>query len=192
VGSLFSIDDDEEEATPSIVEHDRHAPGKGGGADLDLATAVVGHTKDGYVAVKVDLLEAQANVLHSFRCSELSEEGYMIPSFLVMTRTHILKLRVRVNDPDHAFVLWRRDLLRLMKITSKKKHPDLLVMQFECEPGETPATPASDAHVAAAGSDGAGDVLSISERFLVPQYVEAKAALATLVSDGRDRAEHAQ
>ena len=62
---------------------------------------------------------------------QVSTEGYLFPSHLVLTATHIIKLRDR--NPKLSAVLSRRPLTTIAKITAKKKHPNLLTVVFESE-----------------------------------------------------------
>ena len=170
---------------------DRHAPGLGGGADLDLALAVTKRTHDGHIVVSVDLVQAQKNILNRFQCHEVNEGGYLIPSHLVLTGTHCIKLREvgSRGGKVEAVVLWRRELAKVIKITAKKKHPNLLALSFECEAGEAadsapvPAATADKAHPTDA--EKSDDPPQHTERFLVPQYVEAKEAFRSLIAKVR-------
>lgn len=130
-GEIFSIDDDD--------GVNRHDVGRAGGADLDLGSAVARQSADGDLLVHIEKMHKQSAVQYVFKCSEVSTEGYLFPSHLVLTTTHIIKLRDR--NPKLAAVLSRRPLTSIAKITAKKKHPNLLTVVFESEP--SPSTPPS-------------------------------------------------
>ena len=67
----------------------------------------------------------------------------MIPSFLVLTNTHVIKLRELPGQgrPEEAVVLWRRELGAILRITAKKKHPNLISIAFDG--GRTPLSPSA-------------------------------------------------
>ena len=192
LGSMFSIDDDDaEEERQAQEEYDRHKPGKGGGADLDLARAVKHRTKEGYIVVDVDAIDKQSSVRHSFLCAQVTEKGYMIPSHLVLTDKHVILLREQLGNPAEALVMWRREYAKLIKIAAKKKHPDLLSFYFECEADEAPTEPWPSKEAPSATPEG-GDASaarhndpseppSIMQRFQIPQHVEVKAAVRALM-----------
>jgi hypothetical protein len=132
---MFSIDDDDDD------EPDRHAGGKGGGADLDLAGAVLRRSKAGELFVSVAKAIKEPAIVHSFECSEIGAEGYLFPSHLLLTQTHLIKLRDRSSKKGEAIVLSRRELSRIQKITAKKRHPNILTFIFDAqtERGNTPS-----------------------------------------------------
>ena len=105
----------------------------------------------------------------------------MIPSHLVLTSKHIIKLREQLGEPAYAAVMWRRPFSALMMITCKKKHPDVLSMKYECAEGEPPTPKAAPKP----GEPAEDEEPSVVERYQVPQYVDAKAALQLLVGENR-------
>eukprot|EP00039_Didymoeca_costata_P022030 m.3507 g.3507 ORF g.3507 m.3507 type:complete len:854 (-) comp2781_c0_seq2:96-2657(-) len=123
--TTFSIDDDDE---------DVHSGGRGGGVDLDLPGAILRRTSTDEFFVSVSKAKQQPKVLHYFKCSEVSHEGYLFPSHLILTSTHLLKLRDQ-RRKDEAVVLSRRELSRIQRITAKKKHPNILTFFFDVEGG---------------------------------------------------------
>eukprot|EP00041_Stephanoeca_diplocostata_P021827 m.515675 g.515675 ORF g.515675 m.515675 type:complete len:355 (+) comp21923_c0_seq14:2241-3305(+) len=150
---VFSIED------ADGLEQSHHAFGKGGGADLDLAGAINRNAKnaiEGDLIVFIDKLRKQPAVKHVFKCSEVSLEGYLFPSHIVLTSSHILKLRDRSSK--EAIVLARRHLSRIARITAKKKHPNLLTLVFETEKSDTGGIEVTDSPIRArAPSSGAAE-----------------------------------
>ena len=191
LGAMFSIDDDEDE-DQARAEYERHKPGMGGGADLDLARAVTHRTKEGYIVVNIDAIGRQASVRHCFQCCEITENGFMIPAYVVLTDKHVIELREQLGNPAEAVVMWRRELAKLLKIASKKKHPDLLSFYFELEPGEQPTpnptttstttttTTTTTTDSTEAGKD--SEPPAFMQRFQVPQYAEMKQAIGDLIN----------
>jgi hypothetical protein len=162
--------------------------GKAGGADLDLALAVIGRTTQGSLVIDISAIPAQSNVLHAFQCHEIDPDGYLIPSLIVLTATHFLKLRERVDHPTQAVVLARRPVAKILKITAKKKHPNVLSIGFDPDEKEaaelraastTRKAEATDSNASTAPPPQDADCLL--ERYLIPQYNEAKAALCKLI-----------
>jgi len=129
---LFSIDGDDDGIS------DPHSSGKGGGADLDLGGAIV-NSSGPDVMVHINKLTKQSRIKYVFKCSEVSTEGYLFPSHVVLTSSHILKLRDK--NAEKAVLLSRRPLLQITKITAKKKHPNLLTFVFEVDPKTVETTP---------------------------------------------------
>ena len=113
----------------------------------------------------------------------------------MLTCSHCIKLREvgSRGGKVEAVVLWRRELAKVIKITAKKKHPNLLAVSFECEAGETPdsvpATATSADKAPPADGAKADDPPQHTERFLVPQYVEAKEAFRSLIAKVRGDAQ---
>ena len=124
---MFSIDDDDEE------DQDHHRGGQGGGADLDLAGAVLRRSAAGELFVSVSKAKKQPVIVHYFQCSEVGAEGYLFPSHLLLTQTHLIKLRDRSGKRGEAIVLSRRELSRIQRITAKKRHPNILTFVFDAE-----------------------------------------------------------
>lgn len=139
--TMFSIDDDDDE------DPDHHASGKGGGADLDLAGAVLRRSAAGEIFVSVSKAKKQAAIVHYFQCSEVGAEGYLFPSHLLLTQTHLIKLRDRNGKRGEAVVLSRRELSRIQRITAKKRHPNILTFVFDAEqhPSSLPPSPSAAA-----------------------------------------------
>ena len=180
LGSMFSIDDDEDEEQQARAEYERHKPGRGGGADLDLARAVTHRTKEGYIVVSVDAIARQSTVRHCFQCCAITDNGFMIPAYLALTDKHAIELREQLGNAAEAVVMWRRELGKLLKIASKKKHPDLLSFYFELEPGELPTVAPQPVGEGEAGKD--GEPPAFMQRYQVPQYAELKRAIGDLIN----------
>jgi hypothetical protein len=142
VTAMFSIDDEDDDVRhsddiamvdglPQVQETDRHAPGKGGGADLDLALAVAGRATDGRIVITLAMVPQNTCVKHVFQCHEVDSDGYMIPSHLILTASHLIVLRELPKHPGQAVVMSRRPLRNVIRIAAKKKHPNLLTLAFE-------------------------------------------------------------
>uniref|UniRef100_A0A672HU63 TBC1 domain family member 23 n=1 Tax=Salarias fasciatus TaxID=181472 RepID=A0A672HU63_SALFA len=64
------------------------------------------------------------DVKHHIPCNEVKETGHMFPSHLLITATHMYCLREIASRKGFAYIQSRQALNSVVKITSKKKHPD--------------------------------------------------------------------
>eukprot|EP00051_Salpingoeca_urceolata_P013465 m.169123 g.169123 ORF g.169123 m.169123 type:complete len:836 (+) comp17798_c2_seq3:203-2710(+) len=126
--SMFAIDDEDDEEEEQQAHKGSAA---GGGADLDLAGAIIKRKNQDDVCVNIDLVPEQPAVLHCFQCSELLPDGYLCAGYLVLTPTHVIKLRERNMASGEAYIMSRRAYSSLVKLSAKKKHPTLLTFVFE-------------------------------------------------------------
>eukprot|EP00038_Savillea_parva_P013495 m.8431 g.8431 ORF g.8431 m.8431 type:complete len:872 (-) comp2537_c0_seq1:237-2852(-) len=138
----------------SELEDDDDTEGAGGkGAEADLEGALVQKLcRDGHLVASIAKLDKQPAVEYVFKCSEVDTEGYLYPSQLVLTQTHVIKLRDRSSRD--AEVMSRRPLLSIGRITAKKKHPNLITLVFEVpvRPSAGTGTASSTAAGAAAAT----------------------------------------
>jgi hypothetical protein len=143
------LEDDEEE-------------GNGKGAEADLSDALSPKLcKDGRLVASIGRLEKQPAVMYVFKCSEVDAEGFLYPSHLVLTKTHVMKLRDRTTRDSE--VLSRRPLLTIGKITAKKKHPNLITLVFEV-PTHTTTTPDAGAATPSASPGAPGQQAATPEQ----------------------------
>ncbi|XP_022116147.2 TBC1 domain family member 23 [Pieris rapae] len=77
------------------------------------------------------------NVINSFQCQEVLYNGYMYDSYLVVTETHLVILREIPNKKGFAKVLSRRLLSTIVKITAKKRHPELITFKYGVPDGDS-------------------------------------------------------
>lgn len=76
------------------------------------------------------------NVVDSFACQEVLLNGYMHDSHLIVTETHLVVLRDIPNKKGAAKVLSRRPLSTIVKITAKKRHPELITFKYGIPDGD--------------------------------------------------------
>ncbi|ETN87273.1 hypothetical protein NECAME_00132 [Necator americanus] len=106
--SVFSIDDDSSDES--------------GGALFNKANG------------KEELLLAdQAEFIERFQCHELGDGKLMIPSHIAITRTHMHVLRDVDGKPGFVTTEARHALSSVLRVTSKKKVPELLTFKFGYE-----------------------------------------------------------
>ncbi|XP_037105919.1 TBC1 domain family member 23 isoform X1 [Syngnathus acus] len=70
------------------------------------------------------------DVKHHIPCNEVKETGHMFPSHLLVTATHMYCLREIATRKGFAYIQSRQALSSVVKITSKKKHPELITFKF--------------------------------------------------------------
>ncbi|XP_050035102.2 TBC1 domain family member 23 [Dermacentor andersoni] len=104
---VFSIDD----------EHDDF----GGHGDLDVSVQE---------EENISTWVKKPEVLGHFKCEEIKENGHLYPSHLLVTDTHLYLLRELSHKKGTARVVSQRPLLSVLKITSKKQHPELITFKY--------------------------------------------------------------
>ncbi|TKC43824.1 hypothetical protein EI555_007511, partial [Monodon monoceros] len=70
------------------------------------------------------------DVKHHFPCKEVKESGHIFPSHLLVTATHMYCLREILSRKGLAYIQSRQALNSVVKITSKKKHPELITFKY--------------------------------------------------------------
>ncbi|XP_066476368.1 TBC1 domain family member 23 [Tiliqua scincoides] len=70
------------------------------------------------------------DIKHHFPCNEVKESGHMFPSHLLVTATHMYCLREIPSRKGLAYIQSRQALNSVVKITSKKKHPELITFKY--------------------------------------------------------------
>ncbi|KAL1023421.1 hypothetical protein UPYG_G00040620 [Umbra pygmaea] len=91
-------------------------------------------------------------------CNEVKETGHMFPSHLLITATHMYCLREIASRKGLAYIQSRQALSSVVKITSKKKHPELITFKF-------------------GNNNTAGVEISAVERYLIPNAGDATKAI---------------
>ncbi|OWR52708.1 hypothetical protein KGM_205801 [Danaus plexippus plexippus] len=76
------------------------------------------------------------NIVNNFTCQEVLSNGYMFDSHLVVTETHLIILREIPNKKGVAKILSRRPLSTIVKITAKKRHPELITFKYGVPDGD--------------------------------------------------------
>nr|XP_057929856.1 TBC1 domain family member 23 isoform X1 [Doryrhamphus excisus] len=94
------------------------------------------------------------DVKHHIPCNEVKETGHMFPSHLLITATHMYCLREIAARKGFAYIQSRQALSTVVKITSKKKHPELITFKF-------------------GSNNSAGVEISAVERYLIPNAGDA-------------------
>ncbi|XP_069686728.1 TBC1 domain family member 23 isoform X1 [Periplaneta americana] len=131
---VFSIDDD----------HD--------GADAASLTSP--EEEEGHEGVSISTWLSKPDVIEAFKCHEVKVNGYMYDSHLLVTDSHIYVLRDIPGRKGYAHIVGRRPLSAIVKITSKKKHPELITFKYGVPQGDSL-------------------VISDMDRFLIPNASDA-------------------
>ncbi|XP_013187318.1 TBC1 domain family member 23 [Amyelois transitella] len=118
VPPVFSINDEDEESR-SDTRRDR--------PDSDSLEEVV----------DVNAFLKQHQVVDNFPCQEVLVNGYMHDSYLIVTKTHLIVLRDIPNKRGIARVMSRRPLSTIVKITAKKRHPELITFKYGIPDGDS-------------------------------------------------------
>ncbi|KAG8450366.1 hypothetical protein GDO86_002858 [Hymenochirus boettgeri] len=98
------------------------------------------------------------DIKHHFPCNEVKENGHMFPSHLLVTATHMYCLREIPLRKGFAYIQSRQALSTVVKITSKKKHPELITFKY-------------------GSSNPSGVEISAVERYLIPNAGDATKAI---------------
>ncbi|XP_039600931.1 TBC1 domain family member 23 isoform X1 [Polypterus senegalus] len=98
------------------------------------------------------------DVKHHIPCNEVKETGHMFPSHLLVTATHMYCLREIPSRKGFAYIQSRQALNSVVKITSKKKHPELITFKY-------------------GNSSASGVEVLAVERYLIPNAGEATKAI---------------
>ncbi|XP_029050451.1 TBC1 domain family member 23 [Osmia bicornis bicornis] len=107
-GPVFSIDDDQE---------------------LDM-TMTNNESEEPIEVVSIQQWMKDPKLLHSFKCQEVKVNGDLCDSILLVTDTHLIVLREIQERKGAAHVIVKRPLTSIVKITSRKRHSDLITFKY--------------------------------------------------------------
>ncbi|XP_021341052.1 TBC1 domain family member 23-like [Mizuhopecten yessoensis] len=103
------------------------------------------------------------NMVYTCKCQEVISNGYMYPTYLFVTDSHLYVLREITSRKGMAHIQARRALGSIVKITSKKRHPELITFKYGCTEDDNSIT------------------VSDLERFLIPKAGEATKVIKTQI-----------
>ncbi|KAH9504514.1 hypothetical protein Btru_063009 [Bulinus truncatus] len=72
----------------------------------------------------------KSDVVYSCKCTEIRQNGHIFPSYLLVTSSHLYVLREIPSRKGMAHIQARRALGSVVKITSKKKQPELITFKY--------------------------------------------------------------
>ena len=80
--------------------------------------------------VSLDTWRQKTDVVYSCRCEEIRSSGNSFPSYLLVTSTHLFVLRDIPSKKGMSHIQARRALGSIVKITSKKRQPELITFKY--------------------------------------------------------------
>ncbi|XP_067009711.1 TBC1 domain family member 23 isoform X2 [Anabrus simplex] len=116
VAPVFSIDEDQ---------------------DGDAASPTTPEEEDNQDVVSLATWLKKPDVIDSFKCHEVKVNGHMFESNLLVTNSHIYVLRDIPGRKGFAQIKVRRPLSAIVKITSKKKHPEVITFKYGVPEGDS-------------------------------------------------------
>ncbi|XP_046409529.1 TBC1 domain family member 23 [Neodiprion fabricii] len=123
--------------------------------DHDLDMTMTNHESEEPVeVVSIQQWLKDPKLLHSFKCQEVKVNGYVYESQLLVMDTHLIVLREISGRKGAAHVIVKRPLSSIVKITSRKRHPDLITFKYGSTQNDTL-------------------LISDMDRFLIPNASEA-------------------
>lgn len=75
-------------------------------------------------------------VIEHFPCQEVKLNGFMYKSHLIITQTELIVLREVPDIKGAAEVIVKRPLSAIVKITARKRHPELITFKYGVPDGE--------------------------------------------------------
>ncbi|XP_060531577.1 TBC1 domain family member 23 isoform X2 [Cylas formicarius] len=114
VAPVFSIDDD----------HD------------SMATSEKLDDDDRHELVQVQTYLKMPGVIQHFPCQEVKLNGFMFRSHLIVTNTELIVLREVAGAKGVAEMIVKRPLSAIVKITARKRHPELITFKYGVPDGE--------------------------------------------------------
>ncbi|XP_017775645.1 PREDICTED: TBC1 domain family member 23 [Nicrophorus vespilloides] len=114
VAPVFSIDDDHDNVTSDQIQED-----------------------DERQFVSIQSWLKNADLIKHFPCQEVKLNGFMYKSHLMVTDTHLVVLREIPDKKGTAEVIVKRPLTAIVKITAKKRHPDLITFKYGVHDGDS-------------------------------------------------------
>lgn len=118
VPPVFSINDEDDDSRSDSLRRDL--------TDTDSLEEIV----------EIKSFLKEHNIVDNFSCQEVLLNGYMHDSCLVVTETHLIVLREIPNKRGLAKVMSRRPLSTIVKITAKKRHPELITFKYGIPDGD--------------------------------------------------------
>ncbi|XP_071549394.1 TBC1 domain family member 23 isoform X2 [Panulirus ornatus] len=110
---------------------------------------------DRFEVVRLSQWLKKPDVVSSFSCHQVKENGYMYKCHLLLMDTLLFVIRESEIKEGEGHVTARRTLASIVKITSKKRHPDLITFKY--------GTTSPDGEV----------TITDMDRFLIPKASEA-------------------
>lgn len=104
--NVFSIGDDEDDELPNSSDEENKEK------------------------VSLETWLKKPEVIYACKCNAIGTNGYMFPSHILLTDKHMYILRDIPGRKNMAHIQSRRALGSIVKITSKKRHPELITFKY--------------------------------------------------------------
>ncbi|XP_033641128.1 TBC1 domain family member 23-like isoform X2 [Asterias rubens] len=86
--------------------------------------------------VKTDTWLNKPDILSAYQCQEVKDNGHTYPSNLLITKTHLYVLRDKADSKGFSYIVARRALSDVVRITSKKRCSELITFRYGKYNGE--------------------------------------------------------
>lgn len=85
---------------------------------------------DNHELVNIQSYLKRPEILHHFPCQEVRTNGAMFKSHLMVTDSELIVLREVPDVKGGAEVIVKRPLSAIVKITARKRHPELITFKY--------------------------------------------------------------
>ncbi|XP_034242667.1 TBC1 domain family member 23 isoform X1 [Thrips palmi] len=114
VAPVFSIDDDQEFDSSNVPANDDEATDEESKREI----------------VNINQWSKENNVTATFPCQEFKVNNMFFDSILALSESFMYVLRLVPGRKGHAQVVARRSLSSVVKITSRRKHPNMITFKY--------------------------------------------------------------
>ncbi|KAK9873061.1 hypothetical protein WA026_020794 [Henosepilachna vigintioctopunctata] len=104
--------------------------------DHDNVTSVENKEEESKELVQIQQWLKNSMVVEHFPCEEVKLNGFMYKSHLIVTASDLIVLREVPDQKGIAEVIVKRPLSAIVKITAKKRHPELITFKYGIPDGE--------------------------------------------------------
>lgn len=87
-------------------------------------------------AVNINTWLQRKDVVSSYKCNQILRNGFLAPSYILLTDVQMFILREIPKRDGWAYIQQRHHLTSVVKITSKRRHPDLITFKYGTSDGE--------------------------------------------------------
>lgn len=92
--------------------------------------------EDDHEVVQIQSYLKKPDVIQHFPCQEVRMNGLMFKSHLIVTDSELIVLREVPEPRGSAEVIVKRPLSAIVKITARKRHPELITFKYGVHDGE--------------------------------------------------------
>lgn len=138
MGSVFSIDEDQEDSVVSDLPPSRMTANSSSGSTATDYRGGAGGSSfaDQREIVQLSSFLKSPDVIKAYKCQEVHLNGHTYDSHLIVTGTHLVVVR-DLGRRGEAQAIVRRPLSSIVKITAKKRQRDLITFKYGMTNGDT-------------------------------------------------------